>query len=469
MKTSEVVRDNPIEDNSRAFRPVPDLVRFTVGDAPWWLLYRAAGWSVVQQMVWDFPEEVNPESLRRFNDALCHGRLHRQLVEPRVRGARPYWVRAPRPVPLVLDEQRIADDAVADWALDELRGVRLDPDEGRCWRLRAAVTETGRTVVSLCTLHMVADGKARVAAVAEALAAVERGDRMIPPKVPHPVASRSSDVVDAARQLSAACAGILRAVKADIRTVEDERQPLDSRAPRSPLAERAPAATPVWTTATVPTADWDEVARSHGGTANSLYIAVVSGLLRAGGYTAPDNQIKVGIPVAARTDEDHDRGNAVAGVSIYLSPVPAPVMDLGVIREECRRAYKALAGGRRATEVHLVPLGWFLPPSLITKRGAPEASYPDAMASNIGDLPPEVCTVGGVRASAVTVRGVPQGVDSEGRLRYGEGIHAWMARTETNVTFTLCGFDEQHFVDDDTLRRLLAEELTAWGLPHRIW
>ncbi|MFE0748651.1 hypothetical protein [Gordonia sp. NPDC058843] len=449
-------------------RPLPDLVRLTEEDAPFWLLHRALGWSVVQQMVWVFPVGIGDPALRQFNDALALGRLHRRLVDSRVPGARPYWVRASQPVPLAVDEVRIDDEQVSSWAVEELREVDLDPEAGRCWRLRAASTASGGTVLSLCTLHLVADGSARIKAVVEALAVSGTGRRAVPALSTPPVAPLQADLLDSARQVAAAARGVSRVIGRRVRR-DAGATAVDPRPARPPLAERAPAATPVWATATVTAEAWDAVASRHGGTANSLFVAVVTGLLRAGGYTAPENTVKVGLPVSDRTGDDDERGNAVAGVTLYLTPVPSPASDLRPIREASRNAFEELAIGRRAAAAHLRPLAWLVPPHRLAGLGASDSAYPDAVASNVGVLPPELLVIGGVVASDVTVRGVAQGVDPNARHRYGDGVQAWLTRTGTDATFTVAGFDETRFVDGETLEKLLAAELSDWGLPARIW
>ncbi|MEE3850177.1 hypothetical protein VZC37_07515 [Gordonia sp. LSe1-13] len=457
-----------LENQSSPSTSVPPIVRLTVEDAPFWLLHRALGWSVVQQMLWTFPQELDEDSLRQFNDALARGRLHRRLVDARVPGARPYWVPATEPIPLALDDEPIDDEHVEGWAVEELRHVDLNPDEGRCWRLRAAMTTSGQTVLSLCTLHLVADGAARIKAVVDALASSSDDDRTNGVNQPVMETPRRADVVDAVRQTGAAGLGVLRVLGQTIRRDTDD-QPVDPRPVRSELAERAPTATPVWATATVPADRWDDMARRHGGTANSLFIAVVCGLLQAGGYTAPENPVKVGLPVTDRTGDDDERGNAVAGVTVYLAPVPTPTTDLTSVRDECRTAFNRLASGRRPATAHLRSLAWLVPPRRLAGMAGAGAAYPDAVASNVGQLPPELLVIGGVRATAVTVRGTAQGVDPAGRHRYGEGVQAWLTRTDTDVTFTVSGFDETSFVDDQTIRGLLGDELAAWGLPHRLW
>jgi diacylglycerol O-acyltransferase len=459
---------NDIVRKSLPSSPVPALVRLTDEDAPFWLLHQALGWSVVQQMLWVFPGHVAEESLREFNDALAQGRLHRRLVDARVPGARPYWVRPSQPVPPAFDVEPIDDTGISDWAVTELRNVELDPYAGRCWRIRTGVTTSGRTVLSLCTLHLVADGRARIDAVRDALRGTTSGAPTNGAEEHPATPSTWADVYDAARQVAAAGLGVARALRQSVRRDVDPTA-VDPRPPRSPLAERAPTATPVWATASVAVEDWDRTAERHGGTANSLFIAVVAGLLRAAGYTSPDNPVKVGVPVADRTGEDDMRGNAVAGVTVYLTPVPSPATDLGRVRNVCRDAYTRLAEGRRPALTHLRPLAWLVPPSRIAGKGAPDAGYPDAVASNVGQLPPELLTIGGLTADDVTVRGHAQGVVADDRHRYGEGVQAWLTRTEGHTTFTVSGFDETHFVDDETFGALLSRELTEWGLAHRMW
>ncbi|UPW11009.1 hypothetical protein M1C59_09370 [Gordonia terrae] len=451
--------------------------RLTSEDAPFWFVTPALGWSVVLQLVWVFDEEVSIEALTAMNAALARGRLNRMLVVPDVRGARPRWVDAPDAPGLAADSQPVSETEIDEWATAEMSAVPLDAEGGRCWRLRSVPTADGGTVVSLCALHVVTDGRGMLAAATEAAEA--SAVPLDPASGPGAAAAdeptlpsvswrrrRAGDVVDAGSQVVAVVAGLARAALEQRKAGGPEPDP---RPARPPIAERSPAAEFTWATATVPAADFDRVAAEHDGTANTLFIAVVSGLLRSSGHAPLPNPIKVGVPVDRRESEADTRSNPIAGVSVYLTDEPVAGGDLGGIRSACKAAFVRLSEGRRAPHIHLRPLAWFLPPAVIVKIVSAGNGIPDAVISNLGDVPPAATVLGGRPARKIAFRGMAQGVDASAGQRFGDGVQSWLVRTRDQVTFTVLGCDESSFSSDAVVADLLDRELTAWGLPHEIW
>ncbi|WP_439032479.1 hypothetical protein [Gordonia terrae] len=469
----------------RAGGKIDDGERLASEDAPFWFVTPALGWSVVLQIVWVLDDEVSLEALTAMNAALGRGRLHRMLVPPTVFGARPRWVDAPDSPQLAADTHPVAAADIDAWATAEMSTVPLDAEGARCWRLRAAPTEGGGTVVSLCTLHVVTDGRGMLAAAAEAAAAA--GVPLTAPAVtskPTDVARRSgsptpdpapptgwrrrrrADLADAGSQALAVVTGLVRAALE--RRQSGGLEP-DPRPVRPPIAERSPAARSTWATATVPAVEWDRVAAEHDGTSNTMFIAVVTGLLRSSGHAPLPKPIKVGVPVDRREGEEDTRSNAIAGVSVFLTDDPVAGGDLGGIRAACKAAFVRLSQGRRAPHIHLRPLAWFLPPSVIVKVVSAGNGMPDAVISNLGDVPPEAMVIGGVPVRKVAFRGMAQGVDPAAVHRFGDGVQSWMVRTRDQVTFTVLGCDETSFPSDAVVADLLDRELDAWGLSHEIW
>ncbi|QHD85486.1 hypothetical protein GR168_08900 [Gordonia sp. JH63] len=452
--------------------------RLTSEDAPFWFVTPALGWSVVLQLVWVFDEEVSIETLTAMNAAFARGRLNRMLVVPDVVGARPRWVAAPDAPGLAADSRPVPEAEIDDWATAEMSSVPLDAEGGRCWRLRSAPTASGGTVVSLCALHVVTDGRGMLAAAAEAASASEvplardadRASGADPAATTRPPVSwrrqRIGDLADAGSQAGAVLAGLVRAALERRKAGGPEPDP---RPVRAPIAERSPAADFTWATATVPATDFDRVAAEHDGTANTLFIAVVTGLLRSSGHAPLPNPIKVGVPVDRRESEADTRSNPIAGVSVYLTDEPVAGGDLGGIRAACKAAFVRLSEGRRAPHIHLRPLAWFLPPAVIVKLVSAGNGIPDAVISNLGDIPPEATVLGGRSARKVAFRGMAQGVDASVGQRFGDGVQSWLVRTRDQVTFTVLGCDETSFPSDAVVADLLDRELTAWGLPHEIW
>lgn len=464
-------------------------------DATYWFLRQAFGWSVVLQLVWTTDTPVSKAVLAEVNSALANGRLHRRLVTPAVPGARPRWVRATGEPVLRIDDDALGDSEIDRWAAAELSSVELDAVDGDCWRLRANSRAGAGTVISLCALHLVTDGKTMVSAAAAAMAAAipNAAPNALPPnvisthvrtsdQVAAPAGTVSvagailADTIDATGRVLAAGLGALRAVRdvvarhagfggaesADAGTVP-------ARPVRASMAERSPAAVGTWATVTVPGDDWDRVAALHGGTANVLFVAVITGLLRSSGYAPLGDTVKVGIPVDRRGDGDDDRANVTAGVSVMLTDQPVPGGDLRSVRAACKAAYQRLGSGHRSAVAHLYPLAWLLPPSWLVGVATSGTGMPDAMVSNLGDVPPAAMRWGDVQATRLAFRGNAQGVDAAQPYRFGDGAQAWALRTDAAFTFSVLGFDENSFGGASRLRDLLAAELAAWQLPNEIW
>ncbi len=438
------------------------MTRLAPEDFTYWFVRRAFRWSVVLQVLWRFDRPPSHDALMAVNARLAASPLNRRLITSPFPFSRPRWVHSEMEPDLLLDETTVESDAVERWAAREMYSAPLDPENGTSWRLRGAPTVDGGFVLSLTTLHLVADGKATVSAAADALGGRGADALSVRPQA-H---AGAADAGDSIRQIVAAAHGVVRATISTMR--RDSTPPPPMRAPRPPMNVRAPAAAGPWAIVSVDVDVWRKVAEEHGGTSNSLFVAVISGLLRTSGYAPLGEPIKVGVPVSSRTADD-EGGNATAGVSVYLIDEPAAGGDLGPIRRKCKAAFTALAAGRRPAMIHLLPLMWLLPTSLIVKAVSSGSGMPDAVASNLGAFTPELSELGGVPASGVAFRGIAQGVDPSQPYRFGEGVQSWLLEVGDQLTFSVAAFDESRFGDRPELHRLLTAELAAWGLPHRIW
>lgn len=216
--------------------------------------------------------------------------------------------------------------------------------------------------------------------------------------------------------------------------------------------------------------EWDAVATAHGGTRNSLFVAVVAGTLRSTGYADDGVELKVGIPVSVRAEQGDSRGNATAGVSVYLSSGPVAGSDLTTVRRLCKEAFGGLSDGRRPAMIHLRPLLQILPLSLVTRAVTSGGSgMPDVMVSNLGSLDRSLLDFGSGPASGVAFRGDARGVDPAEPHRFGEGLQSWYLEVGGRATFAVAGFDETRVGTAERLRDALAGELTAWNVTHRFW
>ncbi|MDQ1180757.1 hypothetical protein [Rhodococcus sp. SORGH_AS_0301] len=440
-------------------------------DFTYWFLSEAFGWDVVLQLVWRFDDAVPDADVTAMAVGLARGALHRRIVRPSIPVARPGWVRSDRDPAVRLDDESVTPDEVLDWATRDLETVDLDAEAGRCWALRSTRTTTGGSALSLTCLHLVADGRAMTAAAVAAVAdtAGVRDDIGAAPTGPSALVG---DVGDAARQVVGAVAGVARtavAVVSDLRSTDSGVARPASVTPRTPAHTRAPLARPSWATVTVPVAEWDAVAQRHGGTRNSLFVAVLAGALVATGYADDGLPVKVGIPMSLRRGDDDQRSNATGGVSISLAERVVPGSDLGGVRALCRDAFAALSAGRRPAMIHLQPLLQVLPLSVVTSVVTGGGSgMPDVVASNLGSFD-GLRRVGGRTATDVAFRGTAHHVDPAGTQRFGEGVQSWYLETDGAATFAVAGFDETRVGSAQALTTALSAELTGWDVPHEFW
>ncbi|WP_156378128.1 hypothetical protein [Williamsia sp. Leaf354] len=446
-------------------------------DFTYWFMHRAFGWSVVLQLVWTFPRAVSVDDLEAVNAALGVGPLNRRVTRASVMTARPRWGHAPDVPDVICDTHPIAGDSVEAWAARELDTVPLDPEHGATYRLRAVATEDGGCVVSLTALHLVTDGKGLVTAAADALAGRATPDTL--GIDPGPSArTLVADAGDAVGGVMSAGTGIATATGALIRKAMTGRsqsalpavgtEPTRRRRPRTPIRDRSPRAQTTWAIVSMPAADFAAAAKRHGGTVNTLFIALITGALRSASPTGPGEHLKVGIPVDQRGIDD-DRANATAGVSVLVPESLRAGDDLGSLRRDCKRAYSELSAGERAMIVHLQPALRLLPLSVVVAAVTTGDGMPDVMTSNIGTYPDDVATLAGIQATGMAFRGDAIGVDANEPYRFGDGLQAWLLQAGDTVTISVAAFDETAFGDGAALRSGVAAELDGWGVVHRIW
>ncbi|MGW6621880.1 hypothetical protein ACWF99_11635 [Nocardia sp. NPDC055002] len=489
---------------------MPATLRMQPEDSTYWLVREAFGWSVVLQILWRFPAYPNRADLDAFNERLRDSVLNRRLVRAGVPVARHRWVHADLAPELQIDATPIAADGIELWSGTELYSSPLDPEDGPAWRLRGVAVDDGGFLLSLTALHLVADGRTMVNAAMDAMTGTAADPLSRPRSVGSPAriaADREGtlfhsigmglrDILDGVGQVVAAGRGIALATTTLIRnraplphrgrpsgrsttttgtapssiTITDGQPssaPTEGHPSKLPAHRRSPRAQCSWARASVDIGHWESVARQHGGTANTLFIAVLAGTLRASGYL-DGGPLKLGIPVSTRTGDD-ERGNATAGVSVLLTDELVTGGDLGPLRRLCKEAFARLSTGQRAAHVHLLPLVSLLPTWLVVRAATAGSGMPDAVASNLGDFAGELHQIGGISATAVAFRGIAQGVDPDLTYRFGDGLQSWAIRSGGTLTFSVAAFDEERFPNAEELRRLLSGELDGWGLQYRMW
>lgn len=403
------------------------------------------------QVLWRLRAPVSADMLKRAWRRLDASPLSRQPVSALVPGARRRWVTAHNGLPPRDHDEPLTDDTLPRW-LDEQVRVPLPTDSDSLWHLAAAPYRDG-ALVSLTVPHFRSDGRGVFAALAGASGSGSRG-------------FLATDLGDALGQTTAALAGSARLV-ARLATDRTERARLAAALRPAESGSARPASAPRWFSSAIfdlELREWTGVAAAHGGTVNSLFVAIAANLARARVPTTDRAEIHVGIPMSLRESESDDRANAMVVVPLVLPGGEPRHADLGPTRDATRTLLTA-SGAHSGTLVP-EPLWHLLPARYADRLKAPGAQQTDVVASNFGALPDEVTGFFGRQADSVALRtmNVPGLVPERARLR----ASLCLVRMGERLSVTVTGMPDQ-FGDTDELRELATEEFTAWGLTPRTW
>lgn len=440
--------------------------RLTLDDDLFVRAHRVLGIPVVNQTVWRFDRPLDPTGVERLDLGFREGPLARSIRRSRIPGARDSWVASSAGGPVDVATSPLQPGDVLAWA-EERAAEPLDPWSGPTWSLAAASTTDGGSVLSYLTPHVVCDGGAHVAAL---VAAVEGGGlRRLPSDGPAPTVR--DDLRDAVRQVGLALRGGAAAARdaltssrpprTDVQTSRDGLLGPDRAGDDAP---RVPATVVVDLDARA----WDEAAARHGGTSNSLLVAVAVEVLLASGRVEAGRPVRVSLPVSLRGPDDL-RSNATSGVSIDVDTEVADgvgrVVDLAAVRSQARGAYATLAAGRRDP---LGPLTQLLPDPAVAVL-ARSVAAPLCLCSNLGRLPATFAAPLGRPATSVLMRSVTQGVTPSMLRRTRGGLTVWWARHGDTATLAVLGVDPDHLGDREALARLVAATTSRWGVPSTPW
>ncbi|GAB3671183.1 hypothetical protein GCM10027597_03780 [Saccharopolyspora tripterygii] len=429
--------------------------RLTTDDDLFLRAERVLGIPVTNQSVWHFDREIPVSELDELARRLSQGRLGRLVVRSAVPGARARWVRSASIEPVAVHPVALAPDEVLSWADDE-SAKPLDPVRGPGWRLACAPTRAGGSVLSLAVSHVVGDGGAHVRAVIEAVRGVEAG---------RPASTRTGlrdEVGDAAGQLIRAGLGVLRALRVPKSVALPPNTQVSQTRPRE--GDNTPTRPPQ-VVFDCDAAAWDEAAAARGGSANALFIAILTEVLLASGRVGPDAPVKVSLPVSLR-EEDDDRANATTGVSIAVTPTGGRVDDLAPIRAASKRAFAAV--GSPTPAKLLEPLVQLLPDALVA-RTAEKSPVPLCLCSNLGEMPPDFAAPTGFPATSIVMRSITGGTSPALLRSRGGGLTAWLTRTGATLNLTVLALDPDHFPDTATLHAHTAKALATRAVPATPW
>ncbi|QIS15872.1 hypothetical protein [Nocardia arthritidis] len=415
--------------------------RLSVVDEIFLRTHRGLGTPIVLQGLWRTADRIDPELLRRLHAELSVGPLGRRVIRPRVPGARRGWRPNIRSHALELSDEPIPVARLLDWA--DGQGNDLDPESGPGWRLAATALDDGGTLVALTCSHVLADGRALALAVDIALRAIDTPDSADS----RPPASPVSDWADARRQWWIVLRGTARALRNGI-----PRQP----AAAAPDERAGTGLVPtVGAVLQCPSADWDRVAATAGGTANSLFIYLVAKALWDSGF--PNETIEASLPVDTRAEPRVHNDLAMTSITVDRIDNPA------TIREKARAAYESRMsspGGMPEELLQLIPdrLAYAL------SRGAGER---DILCSNIGTLPDSLRALGPHRCVGVAARAIHPGLDANHLPR--TRLSGYLTRIDADYTMALVGLDPAHIRTTTELRDLIRKPAAELGLPLTFW
>jgi hypothetical protein len=433
------------------------------------------------------PNLPNMAWLLRFPDALSRETLEeearrlaatpygfgRRIAPPRLPGGRPRWVSAPEPPPVVLAETPASGPAgLAAW-VDRQLGVPLDPEYGAGWQLAATPLDDGGTAVLVSCHHVF--GTAR--GVLGALYADEPDPTIGTTETPFTSDSRFTTRHEARgigerirlglRGLAELPGELASALRTRRRDDGAQGGPAPLKAPRGRDRTRRPSSgLRVAAVASMPAAAWDDAAAQRGGTGNTLLAAISANLLRrarlARGGPA-ERTLRVSMPVDLRARDAADLGlgstpSAQLTTAAVLLPGGPPAHgDLRDLRARMKAAFVADTGTTGVVR-GAGDAARLLPEPVTFQFAAQAAKAFDGCASNIGQVPERMATIGSHEASDAAMLGFPIG---------NEALTA-LIRYRDRVTIAVVT-DPDRLGPAADLRAWLTEELEAWGLSDAVW
>ncbi|WP_040812828.1 hypothetical protein [Nocardia concava] len=410
--------------------------RLSVLDEIFLRSHRGMGTPIVLQGLWRTAEPVHPALLWRVHRDLRTGPLGRRVVRSRVPGARPRWQPNQSAYPFTMVQEPIPAGAVLDWA--DRQGADLNPETGPGWRLSAARLDDGGCVVALTCSHALADGRALTLAIDNALSGIP---------LAAPVAGHS-DWADARRMWATVLGGTARALR---RGIPDRPTATPDRKARSGSSSAATCGAVL----AIPARDWNRVAVSHGGTANSLFVHLIANMLWASGF--PGDTIAASLPVDTRDEPRVDNDMSMTEVAITRDDTPAS------LRRKARNAYEhrmTSPGGIPEEILQVVPDRW-------AYRLAKGAGERDILCSNIGNLPESLLALGPHACTGLAARAIHPGLRSDALPR--TRLSGYLTRIADTYTLSLVSLDPEAIPTADALTALARSALADMGLSGTPW
>lgn len=418
--------------------------------------HSALGGTLAIQAVWHYDRPVDKAALADFYAALRHGRLGRVVAAAMIPAAGDRWSARAAFDPLEVSEPPIPRGELETWIAAQGR-AELHTFGGPAWRLSTTACDNGDSAVSLLASHTIADGRAFCDAIAEAVA-----DKRFEPKYPTDEFGRMrlfyGDIRAAARRGGALVKAVgLAAQLAAGRLGEPEADTGNDQDFRLPTVD-----------ATIPAPLWHAAARTRGGSATTLAVAVTAAIATEIGRTDEQGRARMMMPVSTRTEADR-RANALASIDFEVDLRDGPLTDLAPLRAVMKEKLSAAVTGERPV-APLIPIAVALPRKSFGKLVRKVAADPTvSVCSNLGELEPEMLCVDGRPASKIRLGLVNQSLDSLTVLAArGGNLYVSLFESDGQITLRCNGFHSPKLVDVEQLTEVVQRVLAEYELSPTI-
>ncbi|NMO01127.1 hypothetical protein HH308_07840 [Gordonia sp. TBRC 11910] len=450
-------------------RDAPTVTARVTGDDDLFIrMDRALGVPLANQVVWRLNSPLGAARHAEIGARLARTPLNRVVRRNRIPFARDSWVDAGPAGGIVgYDTEPIADDDTISW-LNRCAATQFDLQTGPVWRFDAVPLAGGGGVAVLTLSHAVGDAWAGIANVISAVGPGRDG-----PTLPADVPSGVDDVRDAFGQIGCIATSLIDIVRDTTRRESGaaaSRPVITSTSiPRpGPVADGAGRAAPPLVIASFRTDDWNDVARTHGGTPNSLFIALTTGLVVAAGRATFDDTVRIVVPMSRTDGSDDDvRANATTGLPLDVPTDAIRRGDLATVRRLAKQMYRRAPANPDPLQ-RLQPLLQSLSDAVLLRLHR-DAATPLAVASNVGDLDPRFATLGGEDVKDVALRSVPQHASRQLLAELRGGVACWLNVTGATTTLAVGSYDPTRIATRADLATLLDAECARWDLEPAHW
>lgn len=435
--------------------PAPPVERLSTDDDLFVRMEHALGLGVVNQVLWWLDGRLDGAAFTALAAGLRQGRLSR-LVRRRPPPCRDRWSYTPTAGLAVFETESITAGGESTWARQQV-DAPVNSVDGPAWRLSAAYSEDGtHTLVSLVVAHAVADGWAVVTAVEEAIT-----------QIAFPVGSGRrlvlSDIADGASTLLTAVGAAGAMALGGMRPSAQSAAPPTTQRPAT-VADDADTAA-VSTFAMIDAEKFRRVAAERNGTTNSLFVAIMVGVLVRAGLAAPGDCVPISLPVSVHSPGDR-LANATTGTTALITVTDDRFRNLSAIRAACKAAYSTVGAGAGAVSRTML-VAQALGDGLV-RRLAAGMSTPLCVASNLGDVSADFTSLGTDLGATILMRAVPQRASGVLASNSG-GISGWLCSSGDVTTMATTALDPARIPDEHTLRTVVAAELGDWSLSEVGW